>query len=338
MLAHAAARCTLTERVPGGNSWSSHEHHTAQPVTATTVGPSPQPSATLVLELCQRKLAIDEHGRRAWVDEAPMERVRASATAVLVCDMWDRHWSRGASLRVEELAPPIDAFCRRMRGAGALIVHAPSDTMAAYGESPARARIAGGGPFPAPREIELPPPPVPCDDGGSDTADDLAPNTAVWSRQHPAIHVDEDRDVITDDGSELAAYLTEQGRSVVLATGVHTNLCVLHRSFGLVALVGYGFSPVLVADLTDAMYDPADPPYIDHDAGTALVVRYIEAFVAPSTRSDRIVAASRRLAAHLPAAVPQRHPGLRHRARPRRARRRRRLLSVAERQRRTVAL
>jgi nicotinamidase-related amidase len=256
---------------------------------AARVGPPPQPSATLVLELRQRKLATDDQGRRSWVDEAPMERVRASATAVLVCDMWDRHWSRGASLRVEQLAPRIDAFCGRMRGAGALIVHAPSDTMAAYAGTPARARIAGYGPSPAPRAFELPPPPVSCDDGGSDTADELAPDTAVWSRQHPAIHVDEDRDVITDEGPELAAYLTEQGRSVVLLTGVHTNLCVLRRSFGLVALVGYGFSPVLVADLTDAMYDPADPPYVDHDAGTALVVRYIEAFVAPSTRSDRIV-------------------------------------------------
>ena len=133
-----------------------------------------------------------------------------------------------------------------------------------------------------------------CDDGGSDTIDQFAPNTAVWARQHPAIQVDEGRDVITDDGSELAAYLHEQGRSLVLATGVHTNLCVLRRSFGLVALVGHGFSPVLVADLTDAMYDPADPPYVDHDAGTDLVVRYIEAFVAPSTRSDRIVVLGRR--------------------------------------------
>ena len=95
--------------------------------------------------------------------------------------------------------------------------------------------------------------------------------------------------MITDDGSELAAYLHEQGRSFVLATGVHTNLCVLRRSFGLVVLVGYGFTPVLVRDSTDAMYDPADPPYVDHEAGTDLVVRYIEAFVAPSTGSDRIV-------------------------------------------------
>jgi nicotinamidase-related amidase len=246
-------------------------------------------TAALALELRRRRLATGEHGCRAWVDEAPMERVPASSAAVLVCDVWDRHWSAGASQRVEQLAPRIDAFCRLMRDAGALVVHAPSDTMAAYEGSAARARIAGYGPFPAPREIELPPLPVACIDGGSDTVDELAPDTAVWARQHAAIHIDEDCDVITDDGSELAAYLTERGRRVVLVTGVHTNLCVLRRSFGLVALAGYGFSPVLVADLTDAMYDPADPPYVDHDAGTDLVVRYIEAFVAPSTRSDRIV-------------------------------------------------
>lgn len=255
----------------------------------TRAATSAKSPTTLVLELRRRRLVADELGRRAWADEAPMERVAARAAAVLVCDMWDRHWSAGACLRVEQLAPRIDAFCKQMREAGALIVHAPSDTMAAYTSSAARARIAGYGPCPAPQVPDLPPLPVSCDDGGSDTVDQWAPNTAVWARQHPAIDVDEDRDVITDDGSELAAYLREHGRSVVLTTGVHTNLCVLRRSFGLVALLGYGFSPVLVSDLTDAMYDPADPPYVDHDDGTNLVVRYIEAFVAPSTRSDRIV-------------------------------------------------
>jgi nicotinamidase-related amidase len=269
---------------PGPRTKATPEGTSATPARATA-----KPSATFVLELRRRRLVTNEHGMRMWVDEAPMERVPAWHTAVLVCDMWDRHWSSGASYRVEKLAPRIDAFCKRMRGAGALIVHAPSDTMAAYGSSAARTRIAGCGPFPAAPAIELPPLPVNCSDGGSDTVDQFVPNTPVWQRQHPAIHIDEERDVITDNGSELAAYLTEQKRSVVLMTGVHTNLCVLRRSFGLVALVGHGFSPVLVADLTDAMYNPADPPYVEHDAGTDLIVRYIEAFVAPSTRSDRIV-------------------------------------------------
>ncbi len=180
--------------------------------TVPTQEPSPAaPSATLVLELRRRALSTDEHGRRHWVDEAPMERVAASRVAVVVCDVWDHHWSTGASLRVEQLAPRIDGFCRRMRSAGALVVHAPSGTMPAYEHSPARARISGYGPFSAPLAVDLPPLPISCVDGGSDTEDEFAPNTAVWTRQHAAVHIDEERDVITDNGLELAAYLTEQG-------------------------------------------------------------------------------------------------------------------------------
>lgn len=36
------------------------------------------------------------------------------------------------------------------------------------------------------------------------------------------------------------------------------------------------------SDLTDAMYDPADPPYVDHADGTQLVISYIAA--RPSVR------------------------------------------------------
>jgi hypothetical protein len=130
--------------------------------------------------------------------------------------------------------------------------------------------------------------PVSCEAGGSDTEDEYSADTAVWSRQHSAILIDETSDVVSDDGEEIASYLLAHRRQLVLMTGVHTNLCILDRSFGLVALAGYGFSPVLVSDLTDAMYDPATAPYVDHAAGTEMVIGYIEAFVAPSTRSDCI--------------------------------------------------
>lgn len=252
------------------------------------------PAGTVSLQLTRRVLITGRHGTRAWhTERAPLD-LPASRLAVIVCDMWDRHWSAGASLRVGQLAPRVDRFCRRLRDAGALVVHAPSDTMRAYDGSAARKRIAGAGPAPGPPPTATPPmatPPMPFvpADGGSDTDDPLAPGAPVWSRQHPRIAVDELRDVITDDGAELAAYLRACGRDTVLMTGVHTNMCILRRSFGLVALAGYGFSPVLVADLTDAMYDPAEPPYVDHDAGTQLVIGYIQAFVAPTTRSRDVV-------------------------------------------------
>jgi nicotinamidase-related amidase len=246
-----------------------------------------QPPA-VSLTLTRRKLVTNSQGSRVWQTEREELRVPADRLAVIVCDVWDRHWSTGASLRVDRLAPVIDGFCRRLRDAGALIVHAPSETIGAYSDSPARLRIAGYGPAPEPRPVAMPPMPMEPANGGSDTDDRLPPDTPAWSRQHPAIGIDADLDVITDDGRELVAYLRARKRDTVLMTGVHTNMCILRRSFGLVALAGHGLSPVLVADLTDAMYDPADPPYVDHDAGTALVTGYIEAFVAPTTHSGHV--------------------------------------------------
>jgi hypothetical protein len=40
----------------------------------------------------------------------------------------------------------------------------------------------------------------------------------------------------------------------------------------------WGWSPVLVRDLTDTMYNPARPPYVSHEAGTQLVVEFVEKF------------------------------------------------------------
>jgi nicotinamidase-related amidase len=240
------------------------------------------------MRLTRRKLLSSRQGSRVWHMEREDLTIPANRLAVVVCDMWDRHWSTGASLRVDQLAPTIDRFCRRLRDAGALIAHAPSETVGAYRDSPARLRIAGYGLASEPRPVAMPPMPMEPRNGGSDTDESLAPGTQVWSRQHSAIEINTDLDVITDDGRELVAYLRAQNRDTVLMTGVHANMCILRRSFGIVALVGHGLSPVLVADLTDAMYDPADPPYVDHDVGTQLVIRYIEAFVAPTVYSDEV--------------------------------------------------
>jgi nicotinamidase-related amidase len=244
---------------------------------------------TVSLGLIRRTLSTRHDGTRAWQVEQTSLDLPASRLAVVVCDVWDRHWSAGATLRAARMAPRIDRFCVRLRRAGALVIHAPSDTMETYRGSPARQRIAGCSPVTPPEPVTLPPMPFEPARGGSDTDDPLAPGTPVWSRQHPAIAVDEHRDVITDNGAELAAYLRARGRDTVLMTGVHANMCILRRSFGLVALAGYGFTPVLVADLTDAMYDPAEPPYVNHDAGNQLVIGYIRAFVAPTTHSKDVV-------------------------------------------------
>jgi hypothetical protein len=67
--------------------------------------------------------------------------------------------------------------------------------------------------------------------------------------------------------------------------GVHTNMCVLNRSFAIKQLVKWQVAVALVRDLTDTMYNPAMRPYVSHDQGTQLVIGYIERFWCPSLLS-----------------------------------------------------
>ena len=46
----------------------------------------------------------------------------------------------------------------------------------------------------------------------------------------------------------------------------------------------------LLRDLTDTMYNPALPPYVDHQEGTRLVVEFIEKFWCPTVHSRDILA------------------------------------------------
>jgi nicotinamidase-related amidase len=178
------------------------------------------------------------------------------------------------------------------RARGAHIIHAPSDTMAFYADHPARQRVAGVLPEVMPAEQLHADPPLPIDasDEGCDVSD-CAPQRA-WSRQHPAVTIDAACDVISDVGLEIYAYLQQQGVTLALIMGVHTNMCILHRSFGIKQMVRWGVPVALVRDLTDAMYNPARSPYVSHEEGTALVVGYIEKHWCPTVSSAALPSAA----------------------------------------------
>ena len=81
---------------------------------------------------------------------------------------------------------------------------------------------------------------------------------------------------------------------------MHTNMCILNRTFSIKQMVRWGVDIALVRDLTDAMYNPARPPYVSHEEGTRLVVEYIEKFWCPTVTSDEVLAACPRLTASQP--------------------------------------
>jgi nicotinamidase-related amidase len=243
----------------------------------------------LHLNLRWQELARDVNGYTVWQRCQERRSVRAEETGLLLCDVWDSHWSRGAVKRLEAILPQMDAVVTALRAAGAQIIHAPSDTMDYYADHPSRLRIMAVPSATPPPELPHDDPPLPVDasDHGSDTGE--TETHRAWSREHPGIAIDAERDVISDRGTEVYAWLRAKGIGQLLVMGVHTNMCVLNRSFAIKQMVRWGVDTALVRDLTDAMYNPARPPYVSHAEGTRLVVEYIEKFWCPTVQSDDLL-------------------------------------------------
>ncbi|MFP6872043.1 MAG: PVC-type heme-binding CxxCH protein [Verrucomicrobiales bacterium] len=241
------------------------------------------------------------------------EQWQAGQTAVIVCDMWDAHHCRNAVMRVKEIAPRVNRLLEKVRSSGGLIIHAPSACMDFYRGHPARVRAQK-----APRAVNLPEGinswvhwinereeqagyPIDHSDGGEDDdptehaqwaekLKDMGRNPrSPWMRQIESIEIDPDRDAITESGEESWNVLEEHKIKHVMLVGVHANMCVLGRPFGLRQLARNGKDVVLVRDLTDTMYNPSRHPQVSHFAGTDLIIEHIEKYVCPTVSSEQLL-------------------------------------------------
>lgn len=187
------------------------------------------------------------------------------------------------------LVPRVAQVTAKFRQRGILVVHAPSDTMTFYKNTTERLATLKlpKADIPAPKELTDPPLPIDDSDGGCDTGDKQG---RAWSRQHPGVPI-QAGDFVSDNGQEIYAALKLRGITTLFVAGVHTNMCVLNRSFAIRQMTRWGIRCILIRDLTDAMYDPKDRPYVSHQRGTELVVEHIEQYWAPTTTSDQLLKA-----------------------------------------------
>jgi nicotinamidase-related amidase/type 1 glutamine amidotransferase len=213
-------------------------------------------------------------------------------TAIIICDMWNQHWCRGATQRVAELAPVMNEVVSTARDKGVLIIHAPSGTIGRYRDYPAR-QVAVN----APKADNQPEGitswrrwkdateekvgyPIDHSDGGCDCQPQCKQGSP-WSGQIDTIEI-KDQDAISDSGSEVWNLLEARGIKNVILMGVHANMCVLGRPFGLRNLSKAGKNVVLMRDLTDTMYNSRQKPQVNHFTGTDLIVEHTEKYVCPS--------------------------------------------------------
>ena len=234
-----------------------------------------------------------------------------SETAVIVCDVWDLHHSQNAVRRLEEFAPRLDEVLQEARSR-----ERRSSTRRAIAWLPTRIIRRGSGP-----STRRGPPNCPTtsslvfahsgrgasrlsldqSDGGDDDdpeehqawaakLEQLGRNPgSPWQRQSDLITIDAEADFISDRGDEVWSILEQRGIKNVILTGVHVNMCVLGRPFGLRQMARNGKNVVLMRDMTDTMYNPARWPYVSHFTGNDLIVSHIERFVCPTITSDQLI-------------------------------------------------
>lgn len=266
-------------------------------ITIARSGLAADPSAELEFRL--RRLVETEPGNGQWQPTEMPVRWKAAQTAVVICDMWDRHWCRGATARVAEMAPRMNLIVSALRERGVLIIHCPSETMSFYTNHPARQRAQSAPP------VDLQPiyaqyqdrapkiePALPIDDSDGGCDDQPPCQTGKWppypwSRQIATLEI-HNEDALTD--SREAYYLMRQrGITNVILMGVHENMCVLGRPFSIRQMVKLGQNVALVRDLTDTMYNSRRRPWVNHFVGNDLVAWHIEKYWCPTLTSDQVI-------------------------------------------------
>ena len=209
-------------------------------------------------------------------------------TAIIICDMWNEHWCKGATDRVTEMAPFMNKVVSLAREKGILIVHAPSSCVDYYKNHPARKL---GQKYKNKEAKDLISNdlldseagaiwPIDQEDGGCDCEPHCKQGNP-WTKQIDLIEIS-NQDAISDSGVEIAGLFEVKGIENVILMGVHENMCVIGRSFGLRNMVRLGMNVVVMRDLTDTMYNSKQWPVVSHFTGTSLMTEYIETYVCSS--------------------------------------------------------
>lgn len=229
------------------------------------------------------------HGDGPWMEAQFGVTLVNAKTAIIITDMWDKHWCPSETERVKLLARRMEPLLDKARSSGMLIIHAPSSTMNFYSDAPGRLLAKDARHTQPPTELKLPEVPLPIDDsdGGCDTP---ARQYDAWSREISTLSI-EPGDVISDNGEEIYNVLQQRHIETVLYVGVASDMCVLDRSFGIKQMSRWGVRCILIRDMTDAMYDSRMKPYVSHARANEMVIQYIEQYWAPTVTSSQVLGA-----------------------------------------------
>ncbi len=258
----------------------------------------------------QKNLPLEQRSRRRDRDTGAFQEIHQTVywdsrqTGLIICDMWNDHTCKAAARRVAEMVPTMNQMVSAARETGVFIIHAPSGRMSFYDQTPQRQRAIEATFAESPVEIkwnywdpEREGEPLSfMRSGGCGCSEPCAGwvtddkgirqwkgEEVPWTRQIETLEIASE-DAISDDGQEIYNLMQERDINNVILMGVHTNICVSGRPFGLRQMVYHGKNVVLCRDLTDSLFQPMSPEF-SHFRGTDLIVEHIEKRLCPTITS-----------------------------------------------------
>ena len=210
--------------------------------------------------------------REAYLDwEIPIEQA-----ALVLVDVWNWHYLKDTMERSEEICQKLlKPLVKEARRAGLRVIHAPSSSFAAqFPQWVGHSRSAQPDGKPLREEPLYPrwdgtwPPADFLEDGNgrrkgayarySRPEEPRRPELTRDRQEKLAVHPDflpQDGDVVVANGRELHEYCREKGILFLFYAGFNTNMCIMERDYGVVAMGprGRGYACVLVRDCTTGM-------------------------------------------------------------------------------------
>lgn len=208
------------------------------------------------------------------------ETVDPARVGVVAVDVWNFHWCKTATMRVDAIVPRMNKALDAARSLGMTVMLCPSDVVDNYVGYPQREAIFALPKIPVPTVVNVTCPPVP-DAGGCACGRERCAGNYGWDGMHPALRIAE-TDLMPDTQGEVYAICKTRELTHLIYVGFHTQVCLLGKPMGLKAMKSAGLNCLLARDMTDAHpgYDPARN--FTPDLNTEQVVEHFEKHLAPT--------------------------------------------------------
>ncbi len=218
--------------------------------------------------------------------------------ALVLVDLWSKHYCRSWTERamgiVRDRIGPVAAACRR---AGIPVLHAPSQRLAdRYPKSSRLFREGDGERMPTYASWDSNWPPVDFVERRGEYgafAREYSPPRESWAKEYEDQGIStyvgpEEDDWVVKSGPHMHRILTDLKRLHLIYAGFATNMCLLHRDYGIRAMSDRGYNTILLGDCTTAVeaHDTVDELLV-----TRIFVRQIEMIHSFSISSSQFLAA-----------------------------------------------